>query len=96
MPVYEITIPGSGTYQVESTNKLTNEQAYQEALKQATPRTTGQQVKQVLGVAARGAAPVATGAGAGFLATGGNPLGALAGSIALPLSELAIFSGRGI
>ena len=89
MPTYEITIPGSGIYRVESSTKLTDDQAYQEALKQSTPRTTGQQVKQVLGVAARGAAPVATGAGAGFLATGGNPLGALAGSIALPLSELA-------
>ena len=88
MPVYEITIPGSGIYRVESSTKLTDDQAYQEALKQATPRTTGEQVKHVLGVATRGVAPVATGAGAGFLATGGNPLGALAGSLALPLSEL--------
>lgn len=88
MPTYEITIPGSGIYRVESSTKLTDDQAYQEALKQATPRTTGEQVKHVLGVATRGVAPVATGAGAGFLATGGNPLGALAGSLALPLSEL--------
>ena len=57
MPTYEITIPGSGIYRVESPTKLTDDQAYQEALKQSTPRTTGQQIKQVLGVAARGAAP---------------------------------------
>ena len=34
---YEITIPGSGTYEVGSDKELTDQQAYQYALQQATP-----------------------------------------------------------
>jgi len=55
----------------------------------AQQTTVGQDLQRGTGLAARGLAPVATGAGLGFLATGFNPAGALAGSIALPLAEMA-------
>jgi hypothetical protein len=85
MPTYEITIPGSGTYQVDSPRELTDSQAYKLALEQSTPRTTMEQVQHVAGVAGRGMAPVAAGAviGAPF-----GPVGMLAGSLTLPLAEL--------
>jgi len=53
----------------------------------AQPRTAGEEFMRGAGLAARGAAPVAAGAGLGF-AFGGPP-GALAGSLALPLAEIA-------
>lgn len=85
MPTYEITIPGSGTYKVDSPRELTDSQAYKLALEQATPRTTMEQVQHVAGVAGRGIAPVAAGAaiGAPF-----GPAGSLAGMLSLPLAEL--------
>jgi hypothetical protein len=85
MPIYEITIPGSGIYKIDSPKELTDSQAYQAALEQSTPRTTMEQIKQVAGVAARGFAPAAAGAaiGAPF-----GPVGMLAGSLTLPLAEL--------
>lgn len=86
---YEVTIPGSGTFEVQSQTPLSDAEAFNIAKQQAVPRTTGEQVQHLAGVAARGMAPPVLGAGAGFLATGGNPLGALAGSITLPLAELA-------
>lgn len=51
------------------------------------PRGLGEEFVRGTGLAFRGAAPVAVGAGAG-LAFGGLP-GALAGSVALPLAEMA-------
>jgi hypothetical protein len=85
MPTYEITIPGSGTYKVDSPRELTDSQAYKLALEQSTPRTTMEQVQHVAGVAGRGMAPVAAGAaiGAPF-----GPAGSLAGMLSLPLAEL--------
>lgn len=85
MPTYEVTIPGSGTYQIESQKDLTDAQAYQAALQQATPRTTQEQLGHIAGVAARGAAPIVAGAAAG---SPFGPVGSLAGSLALPLAEL--------
>jgi hypothetical protein len=85
MPIYEITIPGSGIYKIDSPKELTDSQAYQAALEQSTPRTNMEQIKHVVGVAGRGMAPVAAGAaiGAPF-----GPVGMLAGSLTLPLAEL--------
>jgi len=85
MPIYEITIPGSGTYKVDSPRELTDSQAYKLALEQSTPRTTMEQIQHVAGVAGRGMAPVAAGAaiGAPF-----GPVGSLAGMLSLPLAEL--------
>ena len=43
MPTYEITIPGSGTYQVQSDRDLSDAEAYNAALSQATPRGMGEE-----------------------------------------------------
>lgn len=83
---YEVDIPGYGTQVVESDTKLTELQAYEYAKANAQPRSMGQEFVRSAGIATRGAAPVATGAGLGFL-VGGAP-GALAGSLALPLAEI--------
>jgi hypothetical protein len=53
---------------------------------QPQPRTAGEEFVRGAGLATRGAAPVAAGAGIGF-ALGGPP-GALAGSLTLPLAEI--------
>jgi hypothetical protein len=53
----------------------------------AQPRTVGQDLQRGTGLALRGLAPVATGGGLGFMLAG--PPGALAGSVALPLAEMA-------
>lgn len=50
------------------------------------PRTAGEEFVRGAGLTARGVAPVATGAGLGFMV--GGPPGALAGSLALPLAEI--------
>lgn len=83
---YEITIPNQGTFVVDSDRELSDAEAYQ-AVVGSPQRTMGQDIARGAGLALRGAAPVATGAGAGFLA-GGAP-GALAGSVSLPLAEIA-------
>lgn len=85
MPTYEITIPGSGTYQVESDRPLSDAEAYQAALASATPRSASEQLVRGAGIAARGAAPVAVGAALGAPL---GPPGMLAGSLALPAAEL--------
>jgi hypothetical protein len=56
------------------------------SVQQAQPRTAGQEFVRGAGLATRGAAPVAAGAGLGFMV--GGPPGALAGSLALPLAEM--------
>ena len=83
---YAVTIPGSGTYQVDSDRPLTDAEAYQAAAAQATPRTTGEQVSRGVGIAARGAAPALAGAALGSPL---GPVGMLAGSLALPAAEIA-------
>lgn len=85
MPTYEITIPGSGTYQVESDRPLSDAEAYQAALGSAQPRSATEQLVRGAGIAARGAAPVALGAAIGAPL---GPPGMLAGSLALPAAEL--------
>lgn len=85
MPTYEITIPGSGTYQVESERPLSDAEAYQAALASATPRSATEQLVRGAGIAARGAAPIALGAAIGAPL---GPPGMLAGSLALPAAEL--------
>lgn len=83
---YDVTIPGSGSFEVNSDTELTDQQAYDYALQSMPPRTTGEELIRSLGITARGVAPVATGAamGAPF-----GPVGMLAGTIALPAAELA-------
>ena len=84
--IYEVDIPGSGTQVVESDKKLTDLQAYEYAKAGAQPRSAGEEFVRGAGIATRGAAPVAAGAGLGFMV--GGPPGALAGSLALPLAEM--------
>lgn len=86
MPTYEITIPGSGTYQVQSDRDLSDTEAYNAALSQAQPRGMAEELVRGAGLAARGAAPVAAGAALGAPL---GPPGMLAGSLALPAAELA-------
>jgi hypothetical protein len=83
---YEVDIPGAGTQVVESDVKLTDLQAYQYALQGAQPRSLGQEFTRGAGLATRGLAPVATGAGIGFAF--GGPVGAGFGTLALPLAEM--------
>jgi hypothetical protein len=54
---------------------------------QPKQRTAGEEFMRGAGLATRGAAPVAAGAGLGFMV--GGPPGALAGSLAVPLAEVA-------
>lgn len=84
--IYEVDIPGSGTQVVESDKKLTDLQAYEYAKAGAQPRSAGEEFVRGAGLSTRGAAPVAAGAGLGFMV--GGPPGALAGSLALPLAEM--------
>lgn len=97
MPTYEITIPGSGTFSVESDRELTDAQAYQYALSQsgqAIPSenitTQKQQPELTVGRASqmltRGMAVPALGAAGGMMV--GGPPGALAGSLAVPAADL--------
>lgn len=83
---YDVTIPGSGSFEVNSDTELTDQQAYDYALQSMPPRTTADELVRSLGITARGVAPVAAGAaiGAPF-----GPVGILAGTIALPAAELA-------
>lgn len=86
MPTYEINIPGSGTYKVESDTPLSDMEAYNYALSQAQPRGAVQELARGAGLAARGAAPVVAGAALGAPL---GPVGSLAGMLALPAAELA-------
>jgi hypothetical protein len=84
---YEVDIPGYPTQIVESDRKLSNAEANEYARSSAQPRTAGQEFNRGVGLMLKGMIPVATGATAGF-ALGGPP-GAFAGSLALPLAEIA-------
>lgn len=83
---YDVTIPGSGSFEVNSDTELTDKQAYDYALQSMPPRTTGEELVRSLGITARGVAPVAAGAAMGVPF---GPVGMLAGTIALPAAELA-------
>jgi len=82
-----IDVPGQGL--VEFPDSMSDEQIVAAIQKVSTPQQTTpmQDFTRGAGLAARGAAPVAAGAGAGFLA--GGPIGAVAGGLALPLAEMA-------
>lgn len=82
---YSVTIPGSGTYQVDSDRPLTDAEAYQAALASAQPRGVTEDIGRQFGIAARGAAPVVAGMAIGAPL---GPAGMLAGSLALPAAEL--------
>lgn len=85
---YEITIPNSGTYVIDSDKELSDSEAYQAVMQSLQPpRTAGQEFMRGIGITTRGVAPVALGAGAGALV--GGPPGALVGSFAVPAAELA-------
>lgn len=83
----QIEVPGQGI--VEFPDSMSDEQivAAIRGLSAPQQRSAGQEFMRGAGLVARGVAPVATGAGAGFLV--GGPPGALAGALALPLAELA-------
>ena len=44
MPTYKVTIPGSGTYEVESERPMSDAEAYQAALASAAPRSATEQL----------------------------------------------------
>lgn len=96
MPSYEIEIPGKGVFEVDSDKELTDAQAYQYALTQADKVPAQQAERNEIGrtgqLLARGAIPVATGAGVGAM-VGGAP-GALIGSMALPMADLAALGSK--
>lgn len=50
MPIYDVTIPGRGTFEVESNVDLTQKQAYDAALSQATETLKGQVEAPSMGV----------------------------------------------
>ena len=94
---YEINIPNSGTYEVESDRELTDAQAYQYALKQASQTTTTPPVKEDtspmlsafkrgMDITTRAVAPTAVGASVGGY-FGGAPA-ALAGSVLVPAADV--------
>lgn len=80
----------SGQFDKVSTAGLEELAKQQETTVAPTPqpqqRTAGEEFMRGTGIAVRGAAPVAAGAGLGFMV--GGPPGALAGSLALPLAEM--------
>jgi len=83
---YEIIIPGSGTFVVESDKELTDQEAYRYAKQQADQMTAGEKLSRGAAIATRAAAPTLAGAYAGG-ALAGAP-GALAGSMAIPAGDL--------
>jgi len=96
---YEIAIPNSGTYEVESDRELTDAQAYKYALQQAGQTTTPpppakedtsspmlSAFKRGMDITARAVAPTAVGASIGQY-FGGAPA-ALAGSVLVPAADV--------
>jgi hypothetical protein len=94
---YEIAIPNSGTYEVESDRELTDAQAYKYALQQASQTTTAPPVKEDtspmlsafkrgMDITTRAVAPTAVGASVGGY-FGGAPA-ALAGSVLVPAADV--------
>jgi len=92
MPTYEITIPGQGTFEVQSDRDLTDAEVYRAAQSQS-PRTELEQAGRFANLFARGAAgPAAlTTLGAAMGAPAGPPgiaAGALMGGVAIPAADL--------
>jgi len=97
---YEIAIPNSGTYEVESDRELTDAQAYKYALQQAGQTTTTPPAppvkedtspmfsafKRGLDITSRAVLPTAVGASTGGY-FGGAP-GALLGSVLVPAADV--------
>jgi hypothetical protein len=84
MPIYDIIIPGRGAYEVESKNDLTDAQAYQYALQQASKEGVSDALSRGAGIAARAMTPSAIGAAAGAL---GGPVVSAIGSMAVPAAD---------
>ena len=76
MPTYDIVIPGRGTYEVESAKELTDKQAYEYALQQASQEGASDALLRGTGLAARAVTPTAIGATIGSLA---GPVGTAVG-----------------
>ncbi len=84
MPTYDIVIPGRGTYEVESAKELTDKQAYEYALQQASQEGASDALLRGTGLAARAVTPTAIGATIGSLA---GPVGTAVGSMAVPAAD---------
>lgn len=84
MPIYDVVIPGKGSYEVESDKDLTDQEAYKYALAQANQEGSQEALKRGLGLATRAMAPTMAGAQIGSL---GGPIGAVVGSMALPAAD---------
>jgi hypothetical protein len=84
MPIYDIIIPGKGAYEVESKEDLTDAQAYQYALQQASQEGVSDALIRGTGLAARAMTPSAIGAAAGSFA---GPVGTAFGSMAVPAAD---------
>ncbi len=84
MNTYEIVIPGRGTYEVESEKELTDKQAYQFALQQASQEGAADALKRGAGLTARAVTPTALGATIGSL---GGPVGSAVGAMAVPAAD---------
>ena len=84
MPIYDVVIPGKGSYEVESDKDLTDQEAYKYALSQANQEGSQEALKRGLGLATRAIAPTMAGAQIGSL---GGPMGAVVGSMALPAAD---------
>lgn len=92
MPTYEITIPGQGTFEIESDRELTDEEVYQAASSQP-PRTEPEQAGRFASLLARGAAAPAGLTTAGALmgapaGPAGMAAGALMGGVAIPAADV--------
>lgn len=84
MPIYDVVIPGKGSYEVESEKELTDQEAYKYALAQANQEGASEALKRGMGLATRAVAPTLAGAQIGSL---GGPMGAVIGSMALPVGD---------
>lgn len=96
MNEYEVTIPGSGTYSVQSDRELSDVEAYNAAVQQAGQMTTGERIQRGIGIGTRAIAPTMIGAEVGG-SLAGVP-GAIAGSMAVPIGDLlnaAVNTGLG-
>lgn len=84
MPVYDVIIEGKGSYEVESKKELTDAEAYQFALQQASQEGAADALKRGAGLTARAVTPTALGATIGSLA---GPVGTAVGSMAVPAAD---------
>ena len=92
MPTYEITIPGQGTFEIQSDRELTDAEVYQAAASQP-PRTEPEQAGRFASLLARGTAAPAGLTAAGALmgapaGPAGMAAGALMGGVAIPAADV--------